>query len=486
MAKDILIVDDETDIRELISDILTDENYQTRTAKDSDSALKAIAERVPNLLILDIWLQGSELDGLGILELVKKKYPELPVVMISGHGNIETAVNSIKIGAYDFIEKPFKEDRLLMVVNRAIEHARLKKENQELRLRGKPEQELIGESQTILQLRNSITKVAPTHSRVMITGAAGTGKEMVARLIHEKSLRVNGPFVAVNAAGLTPDKVEAELFGIEDMNPNGGAQKIGLFEQAHGGTLFIDEVADMPLETQGRILRALQEQSFTRVRGNQKVEVDVRVIAASNRDLQYEMDAGRLRKDLYYRLNVVPLRVPSLQERRDDIPDLCNYFLKRASEMLSLPCRSMSQEALALLQAYEWPGNVRQLRNMMEWLLIMSPGDTKELIQPKMLPAELFESTPAMLNPDFNGDILSMPLREARELFEKQYLISQINRFGGNISRTSSFVGMERSALHRKLKLLGLNGTGVNGASSFGQPGNSDEIGAEHSESAFA
>lgn len=482
MAKDILIVDDETDIRELISDILTDENFQTRTAKDSDSALKAIAERVPNLLILDIWLQGSELDGLGILELVKKKYPELPVVMISGHGNIETAVNSIKIGAYDFIEKPFKEDRLLVVVNRAIEHARLKKENQELRLRGKPEQDLIGESQAIVQLRNSIAKVAPTHSRVMITGAAGTGKEMVARLIHEKSLRASGPFIAVNAAGLTPDKVEAELFGIEDQNPNGGAQKIGLFEQAHGGTLFIDEVADMPLETQGRILRALQEQSFNRVRGNQKVEVDVRVIAASNRDLQYEMDAGKLRKDLYYRLNVVPLRVPSLQERRDDIPDLCTYFMKRASEMLALPNRAMSLEAFALLQAYEWPGNVRQLRNMMEWLLIMSPGESKEAIQPKMLPSELFESTPAMLNPDFNGDILSMPLREARELFEKQYLISQINRFGGNISRTSSFVGMERSALHRKLKLLGLNGGSNSG---FGQ-GTNDDIGAEQQESAFA
>lgn len=482
MAKDILIVDDEKDIRDLISDILVDEDYQTRTAKDSDSALKAIAERVPNLLILDIWLQGSELDGLGILELVKRKYPDLPVVMISGHGNIETAVNSIKMGAYDFIEKPFTEDRLLMVVQRAIEHSKLVKENQELRLRGKPEQELIGESQAIIQLRSALAKVAPTHSRVLISGAAGSGKEMIARLVHQKSLRANGPFVAVNAAGLTPDKLDSELFGVEDQNPNGGAQKVGFFEQAHGGTLFIDEVADMPLETQGRILRALQEQSFTRVHGNQKVEVDVRVIAASNRDLQYEMDAGKLRKDLYYRLNVVPLRVPSLQERRDDIPALCTYFLKRSSETLGLPCRSMSPEVFALLQAYEWPGNVRQLRNMMEWLLIMSPGDVKEPIQPKMLPSELFESTPAMLNPDFNGDILSMPLREARELFEKQYLISQINRFGGNISRTSSFVGMERSALHRKLKLLGLNGAPANGAGNHS--GSNDEFMAQ--EEAFA
>jgi two-component system nitrogen regulation response regulator NtrX len=382
--------------------------------------------------------------------------------MISGHGNIETAVSSIKMGAYDFIEKPFKEDRLLVVVQRAIEHARLLRENTELKLRGKPEQQLIGNSQSLTQLQNTISKVAPTHSRVLITGAAGTGKEMVARLIHDNSARASGPFIAVNSASLTPDKVESELFGLEDRNPNGGAEKIGLFEQAHGGTLFIDEVADMPLETQGRILRALQEQSFTRVRGNQKVEVDVRVIAASNRDLQYEMDKGQLRKDLYYRLNVVPLRVPSLNERREDIPALCEYFLKRASEISGLPCRTLSHEALTLLQTYEWPGNVRQLRNMMEWLLIMSPGEVKDHIQPKMLPSELFESTPAMLNPDFNGDILSMPLREARELFEKQYLVSQINRFGGNISRTSSFVGMERSALHRKLKLLGLSGAAGN------------------------
>lgn len=475
MAKDILIVDDETDIRELISDILTDENFQTRTAKDSDSALKAIAERLPNLMILDIWLQGSELDGLGILELVKKKYPQLPVVMISGHGNIETAVNSIKMGAYDFIEKPFKEDRLLMIVQRAIEHAKLLRENQELKMRGKPEQELLGDSVAVQQLRSSISKVAPTHSRVLITGAAGTGKEMVARLIHQQSTRASGPFITVNAAGLTPDKVESELFGVEDRNPNGGAEKVGLFEQAHGGTLFIDEVADMPLETQARILRALQEQSFTRVRGNQKVEVDVRVVAASNRDLQYEMDAGRLRKDLYYRLNVVPLKVPSLSERREDVPALCEYFLKRSSEMMGLPCRKMGHEAHAVLQAYDWPGNVRQLRNMMEWLLIMSSSDPKELIQPKMLPNELFESTPAMLNPDFNGDILSMPLREAREMFEKQYLISQINRFGGNISRTSSFVGMERSALHRKLKLLGLNGSNA-GAAGNDEGGETDNV----------
>lgn len=456
MAKDILIVDDEADIRSLVSDILTDENYETRTAGTSDEALKAIAERVPNLLILDIWLQGSELDGLGILEMVKQKYPKMPVIMISGHGNIETAVSSIKMGAYDFIEKPFKEDRLLMIVERAIEHARLSRENEELKLRGVPEINFIGNSNSIQQLRSQIAKVAPTHSRVVITGEPGTGKELIARLIHNQSARKEGPFVVLNAADLTNDKVESELFGIEDSNPNGGAEKIGLFEQAHGGTLFIDELADMPMPTQGRILRALQEQSFTRVGGEKPVSVDVRVMAASNRDLIVEMEEGRLRKDLYYRLNVVPLKAPSLRERREDIPGLCQHFLKRASEISGLPVRNINDEALALLQAYEWPGNVRQLRNMMEWLLIMSSGDPQNALTPKQLPGELYESSPAMLSPEFNADVLSMPLREARELFERQYLSSQISRFGGNISRTSSFVGMERSALHRKLKLLGL------------------------------
>ena len=463
MAKDILIVDDETDIRDLISDILTDENYNTRTAKDSDAALKAIAERVPNLLILDIWLQGSELDGLGILERVQKKYPGLPVIMISGHGNIETAVSSIKLGAYDFIEKPFKEDRLLLIVKRALEHSRLRRENQELRLRGTPELDLIGNSQCITQIRAAVNKVAPTHSRVMITGAPGSGKEVVARLLHSRSARAKGPFVVANAASLTQERVESELFGTEDNNPNGGAEYVGLFERAHGGTLFIDEVSDMPLETQGRVLRALQEQSFTRVRGNQRVEVDVRVVAASNRNLQVEMESGRLREDLYYRLNVVPLRMPALRERREDIPALCDHFLQRASETSGLPARKLSPEAAALLQAYEWPGNVRQLRNMMEWLLIMAPSTEDGSIAAKALPSELFESSPAICNPANNADILSMPLREAREHFEKQYLASQISRFGGNISRTSNFVGMERSALHRKLKMLGLTGSGPGG-----------------------
>ncbi|NBX03599.1 MAG: sigma-54-dependent Fis family transcriptional regulator [Alphaproteobacteria bacterium] len=455
MTADILIVDDEADIREMVSDILKDAKYSTRTASSSDTAFKAIAERVPSALILDIWLQGSELDGLGILEMVKNKYPHMPVIMISGHGNIETAVSAIKIGAYDFIEKPFKEDRLLLVVARALENASLRRENAELKTRGKLEMQLNGNSPMIQQLRASIDKIAPTSSRVLISGAPGSGKEMLARLIHAKSARAANNFVVMNAAGLTPDRVEAELFGIEDTNPTGGAEKLGLFERAHNGTLFIDEVADMPMETQAKVLRALQDQSFTRIRGNQRVEVDVRVIAGSNRDLQSEIAAGRFREDLYYRLNVMPLRMPSLKERREDIPELCRYFLRRTSEMAGITARELSDEALVMLQAYPWPGNVRQLRNMMEWLLIMTSG-RKDAISADELPPEILSSSPVLARPETNADIMSMALRDARELFEKQYLAAQIDRFGGNISKTSTFVGMERSALHRKLKMLGI------------------------------
>jgi two-component system nitrogen regulation response regulator NtrX len=375
--------------------------------------------------------------------------------MISGHGNIETAVSAIKMGAYDFIEKPFKEDRLLLIVARALEHSRLRNENQELKSRSKLEMQLNGSSYAIQQIRQSLDKIAPTSSRVLVAGAPGTGKEMLARIIHAKSPRANGNFVVVNCTGMMPERVEAELFGIEDSNPNGGAEKLGAFERAHNGTLFIDEIADIPLEVQGRLLRTLQEQSFTRMRGNRRVEVDVRVIASSNRDLPGEIALGHLREDLYYRLNVVPLKMPSLKDRREDIPELCRYFLRRSSETAGLPTRELSDEAVAMLQAYSWPGNVRQLRNMMEWLLIMT-NVGKEPISAAELPPEILSSSPVLARPETNADIMSMALREARELFEKQYLAAQIERFGGNISKTSSFIGMERSALHRKLKMLGI------------------------------
>jgi two-component system nitrogen regulation response regulator NtrX len=458
MAHDILIVDDEADIRMLIAGILEDEGMKTREAADADQALAAIGARRPSLVILDIWLQGSRLDGLEILREFKRDHPNLPVVMISGHGNIETAVAAIKQGAYDFIEKPFKADRLLLVVERAIEAGRRRRENEELRLRVGGAPELIGRSPSVTQLRHSLDKVAPTGSRVLITGPAGAGKEVVARMIHGRSRRANGPFVALNCATMRPDRMEVELFGTEH-GTDGQPRKIGTFEQAHGGTLLLDEVADMPMETQGKIVRVLQEQSFERVGGSARVEVDVRVIASSNRDIPSEIEAGRFRQDLFYRLAVVPIRVPSLTERREDIPLLARHFMIRSSESAGIPGREFGEDALAALQAYDWPGNVRQLRNVVDWLLIMCGGDPKDPIRADMLPPEIGAITPTVLKWDKGGEIMGLPLREAREVFEREYLLAQVTRFGGNISRTAAFVGMERSALHRKLKSLGVHGT---------------------------
>lgn len=458
MAHDILIVDDEADIRMLIAGILEDEGMKTREAGNADQALAAVAARRPSLVILDIWLQGSRLDGLEILRELKRDHPNLPVVMISGHGNIETAVAAIKQGAYDFVEKPFKADRLLLLVERAIEAARLRRENEELRLRAGGTPELIGRSPSVTHLRQSVDKVAPTGSRVLITGPAGTGKEIVAHMIHARSRRSGGPFVALNCATMRPDRMEMELFGTEQ-GIDGQPRKIGTFEQAHGGTLLLDEVADMPLETQGKIVRVLQEQSFERVGGSSRVEVDVRVIASSNRDLPSEIEAGRFRQDLFYRLAVVPIRVPSLTERREDIPVLARHFMERSSQTAGIPARELGEDALAALQAYDWPGNVRQLRNVVDWLLIMCGGDPHEPVRADMLPPEIGAITPTVLKWDKGGEIMGLPLREAREVFEREYLLAQVTRFGGNISRTAAFVGMERSALHRKLKSLGVHGT---------------------------
>ncbi len=453
MAADILIVDDEADIRELVSGILEDEGHATRLARDSNEALQAIEERRPNLVILDIWLQGSRLDGLEVLSIVRRTYPELPVVIISGHGNIETAVTAIKRGAYDYIEKPFKADRLLLVVMRALEASQLKREVQQLRERSTVSAEMIGKSIAINQLRSAIERIAPTNSRILIRGASGTGKELAARVIHNHSHRAEGPFVVLNAASMAPDRVEEELFGTEDSA--GGARKVGALEEAHGGTLYIDEVADMPIETQGKILRVLVEQKFLRIGGAQKVKVDVRIISSTSRDLEREMADGRFREDLYHRLNVVPLRVPSLSERRDDIPELIEYFIAQLSQSSGLAPRQIGEDAIAVLQAHDWPGNVRELRNNIERLMILAGGEPSTMITAEMLPDEIGSNVPLPVNGGAEH-LMSLPLREAREIFEREYLLAQINRFGGNISRTAEFVGMERSALHRKLRALGV------------------------------
>jgi two-component system nitrogen regulation response regulator NtrX len=454
MAHDILIVDDESDIRILTAGILEDEGYQVREAANSAQALATIETRRPSLMLLDIWLQGSELDGLGILKEVKRGHPALPVVMMSGHGTIETAVAAIKLGAYDFIEKPFKADRLILVIERAIEAARLKRENEELRLRAGPAHELVGRSSAVREVQQAIERVAPANSRVLISGPAGAGKEVVARLVHARSRRADGPFVVLNCATMQPERMEVELFGTEagDGNP----RKIGTFERAHTGTLFLDEVADMPLETQGKIVRVLQEQIFERVGGGTRVEVDVRVIAATSRDLGDLIRAGGFREDLFYRLNVVPIRVPALRERREDIPLLAEHFMMRAAQAIGQSPRAIGADALAALQAYDWPGNVRELRNVIERLLIMAPGTPGQPIGVEVLPVEIGATSPATQKWDNNAEIMGLPLREAREIFEREYLLAQVNRFGGNISRTAAFVGMERSALHRKLKLLGV------------------------------
>jgi two-component system nitrogen regulation response regulator NtrX len=457
MAHDILIVDDEADIRLLIAGILRDEGYHTRDAANSEGTLEAIRARRPTLVILDIWLQGSALDGLEILAVIKREHPGLPVVMISGHGNIETAVQSIKLGAYDFIEKPFKSDRLMLIVERAMEAARLRRENEELRSRLGPEDDLLGDSSPVAHVRQQIERVAPTGSRVLISGPPGCGKEVIARLLHQRSKRSTGPFIVINCAAMRADRLEVELFGSESMGDRAdGPTKVGTLEQAHGGTMLLDEVADMPLETQGKIVRVLQEQTFERVGGATRVEVDVRVIASTNRDLAGEMQAGRFRQDLFYRLNVVPIRMPSLRERREDIPFLLEYFMARSAEIAGLPARRIGPDALAWLQAYDWPGNVRQLRNVVDWLLIMAPGEPGEAIRADMLPPDIGAIAPSPLRGNDGAEMMSLPLREAREVFERRYLDAQVSRFGGNISKTAAFIGMERSALHRKLRALGI------------------------------
>jgi two-component system nitrogen regulation response regulator NtrX len=455
MNAEILIVDDEADIRDLVAGILQDEGYATRTARDADDALGAIASRRPNLVFLDIWLQGSRLDGLQLLEAVKKEHNDLPIVMISGHGNIETAVAATKAGAYDFIEKPFKADRLVLVADRALEASRLKREVKELKALSPAATTLIGKSQVISQLRQIIEKAAPTNSRILIVGPPGAGKELVARSLHAASARANAPFIAINAAAITPERMETELFGVDPSNGT-ESRKAGALEEAHGGTLFIDEIADLPRETQNKILRVLVDQTFQRVGGSAKIHVDVRIISSTGRNLENEIAEGRFREDLYHRLSVVPIRVPPLADRREDVPMLVEYFMDQIAQATGLPKRKIGDDAMAILQSHDWPGNVRQLRNNVERLMILASGDADAVVDASMLPQDVGSMVPSMPNGHGGEHLMGLPLRDAREVFEREYLVAQISRFGGNISRTAEFVGMERSALHRKLKALGV------------------------------
>ncbi|MEO6114735.1 MAG: sigma-54 dependent transcriptional regulator [Sphingomicrobium sp.] len=452
MALEVLVVDDEADIRELVSGVLEDEGYTVRTAGDSSAALNAIEDRRPSLVLLDVWLQGSKLDGLQLLEEVKRRDATLPVIMISGHGNLDTAVAAIREGAVDFIEKPFQADKLLHLVARATETDRLRRENATLRQQVGPDDHLDGSSVAVNTVRATLKRVAPTGSRVMITGPGGVGKEIAARMIHNWSPRAAAPFIVVSAAMMSPDRVEEELFGSE----LDGVSRPGLLEQAHGGTLFLDEIADMPLTTQGKILRVLTDQSYNRIGGQRPIKVDVRVLSATSRNLADEIAIGRFREDLYYRLNVVPVRIPPLRERREDIPELVAHFLARFAAERRIHTPELSKDAMAALQAHEWPGNVRQLRNIIERTLILTPGDRVGCIEVDLLPAEIVDNQGSAGLGGASMAIMGSPLREARESFEREYLKIQIRRFSGNISRTATFIGMERSALHRKLKALGL------------------------------
>ena len=456
MSGEILVVDDEQAIREAVVGILEDEGYTARQAANSEQALSEVSRKLPHLILLDIWLEGSRLDGVQILDVVKHHYPDIPIIMFSGHGTIDTAVAAIKKGAYDFIEKPFQSDRLLIAISRAVEASNLKRENEELR-RKAPKPVLLGQSQVMVKLRQTIERVAPTNSRILVSGPPGSGKEVAARMLHDLSRRSDGPFVVLNAAALSPERVDIELFGCE---PGWlGADQpgvIGLMERANGGTLILDEVADMPIETQGKILRALQDRGFVRSGGNFKREADVRIITTTNRDLQAEMTAGRFREDLFYRLSVVPIAMPPLADHRPDIPDLVRHFMELQCMQSGLSPRAVDDDAMAVLQTADWPGDVRQLKNTVERMLIMA-GDDDAPISMSGLPPELTDSAARQMDPRANGELVSMPLREARENFERAYLQSQLQRFGGNISRTANFVGMERSALHRKLKTLGLH-----------------------------
>lgn len=458
MAYEILIVDDEADIRDVISDLLKDEGYQTRCAEDGEKAIELVKQRRPNLVILDIWLGNSRFDGIKALEILHNDCPNLPIVMMSGHGNIETAVNAIKMGAYDYIEKPFKADRLLFVIKRALEISELRRENQQLKQRVGSDVNLIGESGYINNLKNTIEKIAGSNGRVFITGPTGAGKETIARRIHSLSPRAaTGPFVVLNCATINADLFDEELFGRE---VDGRVVKHGLLEQAQGGTIMLDEIADIPAASQSKLARIIQENFMRRVGSDKPIEIDVRIISTTSKDIAELVKRGQFREDLYYRLNVVPIKVAALSERKEDIPALAEQFLGDYSKKHGCAKKHLTDEAIMVLKAHDWPGNIRQLRNLIEWVMIMSAERTELAITADMFPPEIRSSSVAGPDIDSSFELLQLPLREARDFFEKKYLLSQVSRFSGNVSQTATFIGMERSALHRKLRSLGLRRTG--------------------------
>jgi two-component system nitrogen regulation response regulator NtrX len=457
---DVLVVDDKPDIRFLVSEILEDANFIARSAANSDEVFKLINEKVPAAMILDIWLQGSEMDGLTILEIVKKRYPHLPVVVISGHGTISTAVTAIKMGAFDYIEKPFTQEKLLIVLKRAYENSKLKQENIELKSKIADKDEMIGISQPTLKMKSDIAKIAQASSRVMIAGPVGSGKALVARLIHKQSKYSNGPFIVYNPTGILASQIHTDLFGDSAKIVNSNCEILkpqnSIIESAHNGTLYIDEIGNLPMSVQEKLLRFLQDQVIER--NGKKISINTRIITSSSRNLDKDIIEGRYKEDLFYRLNVVKFEVPTLEERKEDIGMLVEYFVECLCKFSGLPYRKFSEDAIIALQTYRWPGNIRQLKNVIEWSLIMNPPSSKgDIISSKMLPPEILSGKIDLPNPDKHIDMMGMQLREAREVFEKQYLSAQMNRFNNNISKTSVFVGMERSALHRKLKLLNIH-----------------------------
>jgi two-component system, NtrC family, nitrogen regulation response regulator NtrX len=460
MALDILIIDDEDDIRDLIAGILEDEGYEARQAHDADSGLNEIARRRPSLVFLDIWMQGSRLDGLQLLDVFQSQHPDMPVVMISGHGNVETAVSAIRRGAYDYIEKPFKIDRLLHVTQRAMEATRLRNEVAELKERSASKSvDMVGNSPALQQIRAIIEKSAPTNSRIFVSGPSGAGKGLVARQIHQRSPRANAPFVEINASLYAPEEVPVVLFGREGRDKSGMLKiEVGALERAHGGTLYLSEVTTLPQQVQTTLLRTLVENRFNRVGGSQAVPIDVRIISSSSQNVAAQVEAGEFRSDLFHRLSIVPLPLTPLKERREDVPPLVSVFIDQVCRMHNLQRLAIGDDAMAVLQAQDWPGNARQLRNSLERLLILMKDQQPEngVITAAMLPSDIGEVLPTVGDTDASAHLMSLPLREAREVFERQYLLAQIERFGGNISKTAEFVGMERSALHRKIKSLGL------------------------------